>query len=854
MTVQVDWPERGRAIGEYVERIDFTLSHEEEIVAIASLARNRDEAYADSVTFTGELNENAYVLTAEAYALGAEEGDDPIAVSHSTVSLTSTEVVSLDVNAEIATQVASVEVSGTSSNLDIGDSLSITVSAKDADGALLLGESRWFDCSITAGAEFVTLSETNVLTGVAEGQSTVTCIDPASNVSGTFDVTVNDPTAEGLVVAVDWPERTRSVGQFVERIEFTLANETETLASKTFNRSKDAGYSDSISLGGDLLQGTYLLEAKAYSLDTQDGSAPVAVSQTTVDLNGSQVTTINLNAELGTRVESVAVSGTKTVVDIGDTAAIGVSARDAEGALLLTAPRWFDCSISAGADFATLSSDNVLTGVAEGQSMVTCIEPNSGIPGSFSVTINDPTIISSLKVYVDWPGYSRSVPDYADRVDLVLTDADGQNWTASITRHSTDPHQASASFGSRIAGDYTLQAEAIASLSGGDSLVGTASLPVTIGADPAEVNLSADLESRVASLTINNTPDFMLIGDTVQLTTTARDSDSNVVLLPNEAITWTDSGAGEVSLSATGEVNALSAGTGGVQAVETGSGVRDSVSIEVLDPLKEFVYFSGGLKSTGEVKIYRVRLDGTDAQRITNGSDFDSNPTISPDNSKIAFSRLSISTFKSALYIANIDGSNVQKITPDGNSRNPNWHPDGDRLIYERDGDVYEYDLDTGQETVLVNTAHGHYRPNWNPTGTHIAFDSTRDGNGDVYVVNADGTNETRLTTGSGWEGYVTWTPEGNIYYASYLEERIVMMDPDSSNKQTLISFSDPSITMSKAKRSALSQYTIVDYLKNNVERSLYRLDTNTNEFVSFLSSDYSAASPALGPVTPVME
>jgi hypothetical protein len=59
---------------------------------------------------------------------------------------------------------------------------------------------------------------------------------------------------------------------------------------------------------------------------------------------------------------------------------------------------------------------------------------------------------------------------------------------------------------------------------------------------------------------------------------------------------------------------------------------------------------------------------------------------------------------------------------------------------------------------------------------------------------------------------------------------------------------------MSKAKRSALSQYTIVDYLKNNVERSLYRLDTNTNEFVSFLSSDYSAASPALGPVTPVME
>jgi dipeptidyl aminopeptidase/acylaminoacyl peptidase len=71
-----------------------------------------------------------------------------------------------------------------------------------------------------------------------------------------------------------------------------------------------------------------------------------------------------------------------------------------------------------------------------------------------------------------------------------------------------------------------------------------------------------------------------------------------------------------------------------------------------------------------------------------------------------------------------------------------------------------------------------------------IAFVSTRDGNGEIYVMAADGSNPTRLTDYRQWDGFPDWSPDGTqVAYYSYLNSRswvIIVMDVDGSNPRQL--------------------------------------------------------------------
>ena len=49
----------------------------------------------------------------------------------------------------------------------------------------------------------------------------------------------------------------------------------------------------------------------------------------------------------------------------------------------------------------------------------------------------------------------------------------------------------------------------------------------------------------------------------------------------------------------------------------------------------------------------------------------------------------------------------------------------------------------------------------WSPDGRRIAFVSTRDGDPEVYVMNADGSSVKRLTRAAGEEFLVSWSPDG---------------------------------------------------------------------------------------------
>jgi serine/threonine protein kinase len=128
------------------------------------------------------------------------------------------------------------------------------------------------------------------------------------------------------------------------------------------------------------------------------------------------------------------------------------------------------------------------------------------------------------------------------------------------------------------------------------------------------------------------------------------------------------------------------------------------------------------------------------------------------------------------IYLVNVvDGSDLRPITnvPEGACQ-PSWSPDGARLVFTspcpfntdsyRDSSLYIINAD-GTELTPLNTAPGgDFDPAWSPDGKRIAFTSLRDGRKEIYVLDIETSNLTRLTASETDEesSQPAWSPFGN--------------------------------------------------------------------------------------------
>jgi Tol biopolymer transport system component len=204
-------------------------------------------------------------------------------------------------------------------------------------------------------------------------------------------------------------------------------------------------------------------------------------------------------------------------------------------------------------------------------------------------------------------------------------------------------------------------------------------------------------------------------------------------------------------------------------------------------------------------EIY-VTANGKHLKRLTDNSEFDYYPAWSPDGKRIAFSRRDPDG-NYDLYVMKANGKKEMNLTntPKIDEVVPSWSPDGNKIAFcaYPDGEfdfgasewkgmeIYVMDADGSNETRLTDNDAEDYGPTWSPDGAKIAFTTNRDDDYEVYVMNADGSDPTNLTNDLAADGWWApyWSPDGTkIAFVSDRDgnSEIYVMDADGGNPVNL--------------------------------------------------------------------
>ena len=177
----------------------------------------------------------------------------------------------------------------------------------------------------------------------------------------------------------------------------------------------------------------------------------------------------------------------------------------------------------------------------------------------------------------------------------------------------------------------------------------------------------------------------------------------------------------------------------------------------------------------------------------------DGYPAWFPDGKTIAFSSDRVHDgWLADFWLIDADGSNLRQVTdsPGVGDLSPSVSPDGKSIVFEtfvpeEARQVVRVDVDGRNRRQLTDTKEGigNMQPDWGPDGKTIAFASERDGNSEIYVMDADGRNQTRLTRKLAHDRDPVWSPDRKKI-AFWSDRKGILqtwvMDADGRNQRNL--------------------------------------------------------------------
>ena len=254
-------------------------------------------------------------------------------------------------------------------------------------------------------------------------------------------------------------------------------------------------------------------------------------------------------------VASVTVSPATASVGVGKTAQLGVTLRDANGNILTGRVVTWGSSNTA---VATVTSSGLVTGVVAGTASITAT--SEGQSGTAAITVSVPVASVSLA-----PASASIYVGQTVQLTATPKDANGNPLTGRVVTWTSSNTGAATVNGSGLVSAVGAGTTTIIATSEGQS--GTATITVSL--------------VPVATVTVTPAAPSVSAGQTVQLTATLKDSAGNT--LTGRTVTWTSSNTAAATVSGSGLVTGVAAGSATITA--TSGGKSGTATITVMVPV-----------------------------------------------------------------------------------------------------------------------------------------------------------------------------------------------------------------------------------------------------------------------------
>lgn len=169
--------------------------------------------------------------------------------------------------------------------------------------------------------------------------------------------------------------------------------------------------------------------------------------------------------------------------------------------------------------------------------------------------------------------------------------------------------------------------------------------------------------------------------------------------------------------------------------------------------------------------IYTMGDDGSDQMRLfEHQPEDDWAPAWSPNGTMIAYQTNPNGRF--TICFVSTEGEREGCLEESVDAGSPSWSPDGETLLFTANWDGYWqiYAINRSDGTGPTQLTHNGYTekyPKFSPDGRYIAFSSKREEGFDIFIMRADGSDEIQLTTHSADDVSPEWIGNDQIVFAS---------------------------------------------------------------------------------------
>jgi uncharacterized protein YjdB len=467
--------------------------------------------------------------------------------------------------------VASVTVSPPSGQVQVGATLQLTATPRNAAGNPLSGRTVTWTSSAPGVA---TVDANGTVTGVAPGTATITATSEGR--TGTSTVTVvAPPPAPVASVTVTPPTAQVQVGGSVQLTATPRDAGGTPLTGRTVTWSSSAPLVASVDANGRV---TALLPGTATITATSEGR--------------SGTSTVTVTALPPAPVASVSVTPPTAEVQTGGTVQLTATPRDALGNPLAgRAVTW----TSSNPAVATVNASGLVTAVSPGTATITAT--SEGRTGTSTITVVAPPPAPVASVSVTPP---TAEVQTGGTVQLTATprDAAGNPLTGrTVTWTSSNTAVATVDANGRVTavspGTATITATS-------EGRTGTST--ITVVAPPP---------APVATVAVTPSTGTLDPGGTLQLTATPRDAAGNV--LTGRTVTWTSSNTSVATVDANGRVTAVGPGTATITATSEGRTGTAAITVRTPPPTVATVTVTPANPQLLEGRTVRLTATARDA-------------------------------------------------------------------------------------------------------------------------------------------------------------------------------------------------------------------------------------------------